>query len=114
MNKIRMKITGYEPETHSLLVAFASDTTSSTDPAAYPSYAFQPGAQWPGASIDEIKKNMAASGIGLARNQTAKEALQANAAEQQALLSLVGQEFEYNIADIVPDNSTDVNTQVVI
>lgn len=114
MNKIRMKITGYEPETHSLLVAFASDTTDSADPATYPSYAFQPGAQWPGATIEEIKQNMAASGVSLARNQAAKEALLANAAEQQALLALVGQEFEYDIADIVPDTNPDTNTQVVL
>jgi hypothetical protein len=114
MNKIRMKITGYEPETHSLLVAFASDTTSSADPATYPSYAFQPGAQWPGATIEEIKQNMAASGVSLARNQAAKEALQNNATEQQALLALVGQEFEYNITDVLPNTDPDSNTQVVL
>jgi hypothetical protein len=90
MDKVRMKITGYDETSHSLLVSFASDTTKSQNPADYPSYAFQPLTMWPDVSdVNELKKFVA------------------DPQRVNALKAMVGQtqEFTVNELTIVPNET---------
>ena len=66
MNTLKMKITGYDEESNSLLVAFASDDTASQNPESYPSLAYQPLTMWPDVTdIDILKKNIVFDGCRL-------------------------------------------------
>ena len=56
MGTIKMKIKGYDKESHSLLISFASDETMSNDPEDYPAYAFQTAEICPHTNdIEEVK-----------------------------------------------------------
>ena len=108
MDKVRMKITGYDEASHSLLVSFASDTTKSQNPADYPSYAFQPLTMWPDVSdVNELKKRLAVSGMHHAQMQEAKEKFVADPQRVNALKAMVGQaqEFTVNELTIVPNET---------
>ena len=95
-----MKIVGYDEVSHSLLVAFASDTTRHSDPARYTTYAYQPINMWPGVTdVEEIKKRIAQAGIYLAQQQAEQEAFIADQARVDALRNLVGGTFEYPLSD---------------
>jgi hypothetical protein len=103
MNTLKMKITGYDEESNSLLVAFASDNTASQDPTAYPSYAYQPLTMWPDVTdINILKKNIAVAGMWQAEQQAKKEAFIANPAKIAEYKALVGQEIEYSVSDLMP------------
>jgi hypothetical protein len=110
MNTIKMKIVGYDEPSHSLLVAFASDTTRFKDPEKYTAYAYQPINMWPGVTdVEEIKKRIAQAGIYLAQQQTEQEAFVADQARVDALRNLVGNEFEYQIDElIIPEPQQEV------
>lgn len=101
MNKIKLKINGYEEETNSLLVSFASDETQSQDPASYQSFAYQPMTMWPDVTdVNEIKKRLAQAGIYLAEQQKIKEQFKADPAKVEAYKAMVGEVLEFNISDI--------------
>ena len=101
MNKIKLKINGYDEESHSLLVSFASDETQSQDPATYQSYAYQPMAMWPDVTnVNEIKKRLAQAGIYLAEQQKIKEKFKADPAKVEEYKAMVGEVLEFNISDI--------------
>lgn len=101
MDKVKMKITGYDEASHSLMVSFASDTTQSQDPASYPSYAFQPLTMWPDVTdADEIKRRVAMAGIHHAQMQEAKEKFVADAQRVAALKSMVGQTHEFTVNEL--------------
>ena len=101
MNKIKMKINGYDEETNSLLVSFASDETQSQNPNDYPSYAYQPMTMYPDVTdINEIKKRLAQAGIYLAEQQRIKEQFEADPAKVESYKAMIGQVVEYNISDI--------------
>jgi hypothetical protein len=103
MNTLKMKITGYDEESNSLLVAFASDDTAFQNPESYPSLAYQPLTMWPDVTdIDTLKKNIAVSGMWQVEQQAKKEAFIANPAKIAEYKALVGQEIEYNISDLIP------------
>jgi hypothetical protein len=103
MNTLKMKITGYDEESNSLLVAFASDDTMSQDPTAYPSYAYQPLTMWPDVTdIETLKKNIAVAGMWQAEQQAKKEAFVADPAKIAEYKALVGQEVEYPISELLP------------
>lgn len=107
MNSIKIKIKGYDEASGSLLVSFASDTTASTDPENYPAAAFQPATMWPDVSnIDEIKKRLAAAGIYSAQLQETKEKLAANPQQAEKFKALVGQVYEFAVADLTPPPAT--------
>jgi hypothetical protein len=96
-----MKIVGYEEESHSLIVSFASDETASSDPASYPSYAYQPMSMWPDITDPhELIKRIGQSGMHMADQQRIKEQFVANEALINNLKSFVGQEISYAIADL--------------
>ena len=101
MDKVKIKITGYDEASHSLMVSFASDTTQSQDPANYPSYAFQPLTMWPDVTdANEIKRRVAMAGIHHAQMQEAKEKFVADAQRVAALKSMVGQTHEFTVNEL--------------
>ena len=105
MDRVKLKITGYDEASHSLLVAFASDTTKSTDPVAYPSFAFQPLTMWPDVTdIAEITKRIAIAGMHHVQTQEAKEKFSADPSRIAALKSLVGQEQDFTVSDLTAVN----------
>lgn len=106
-----MKITGYDEESRSLLVSFASDTTKSQDPTQYQSLAFQPYTMWPDVTdLTQIPKLIAVSGLWQAQNQATKESFLADPAKEAAYKALVGQTLSYNVADLAPQNTTTTTT----
>jgi hypothetical protein len=101
MNKIKFKINGYDEDSHSLIVSFASDETQSQDPASYQSVAYQPMTMWPDVTdLNEIKKRIAQAGIYLANQQKIKEQFVADTAKVEAYKAMVGEVIEFNVADI--------------
>jgi hypothetical protein len=101
MNKIKMKINGYDEQSYSLLVSFASDKTKSQDPSDYQAYAYQPMSMWPDISdLEEIKKRMAQAGLYLVEQQRIKEQFIADENRIQSLKSMVGKTFEYNVEEV--------------
>ena len=101
MDKVRMKITGYDEVSHSLLVSFASDTTKSQDPTDYPTYAFQPLTMWPDVTDpNEIKKRIAMAGMHHAQMQEAKENFIADPQRVNAFKAMVGQTQEFTVNEL--------------
>lgn len=101
MNKVRMRITGYDEISHSLLVSFASDTTKSQDPADYPTYAFQPLTMWPDVTDpNEVKKRIAIAGMHHAQMQEAKEKFIADPERVAAFKAMAGQVQEFTVNEL--------------
>lgn len=108
MQTLKMKIQGFDEQTNSLLVSFASDTTQSQNPDDYPAYAYQPVNMWPDiADPLEIKKRIAISGIYHAEQQERHENFAANLAAQQEYKDMVGQETSYSVDDLIPPPPSD-------
>lgn len=102
MDKVRMKIMGYDEASHSLLVSFASDTTKSQDPADYPAYAFQPLTMWPDVTDpNEIKKRIAMAGMHHAQMQEAKENFVADPERINAFKAMAGQVQEFTVNELI-------------
>ncbi len=118
MNTLYMKITGFDESNNSLLVAFASDATSSQNPEDYTSFAFQPFDMWPDVTdVEEIKKRLATAGLWHAEQQARKESLEKNPDKVNALKALAGLQSVFAVSDLVPQPSAanaDVNTLVVV
>jgi len=111
MNSIKFKIQGYDEASNSLLVSFASDTTASTDPAAYTAYAFQPMTMWPDVTdTEEIKKRIAQAGIYQAKLQEAKEKFAADPQQAAKFKQMVGQTHEFPVADLTNNPTTPFQT----
>ena len=111
MNTVKMKIIGFEESNHSLIVAFASDTTASSNPADYPALAYQPISMWPDVTdVVELTKRIAVAGMHQAHQQEIQEKFQADPTRIDSLKALVGQEFEYPVAELVYVP----NTQMVV
>jgi len=103
MQTIYMKIHKYEEQSGSLLVSFASDTTKSSDPDAYPEYAYQPAKVWPDVTdTQEIVKRLALAGVGLTQQQEAEEKFQDDPVRVDALKNLVGNSFQYDLGSLNP------------
>ncbi len=101
MDKVRMKITGYDEVSHSLLVSFASDTTKSQNPADYPSQAFQPLTMWPDVTdANELRKRLAVTGMHHVQIQEAKEKFVADAQRVAELKAMVGQTHEFTVDEL--------------
>jgi hypothetical protein len=101
MNTLKMKIVGYDEESHSLIVSFASDETASSDPASYPSYAYQPMNMWPDITDpNELIRRIGQSGMHMADQQRVREQFVANQTLINNLKSFVGQEISYSVADL--------------
>ena len=113
MDLVKMKIVGYDETNHSLLVAFASDTTASQNPADYPALAYQPISMWPDVTDTvEITRRIAVSGAYQAHQQAIKETFESDQTRIDALKALVGQEFEYTVSSLITVVTAE-NTQAV-
>lgn len=94
-----MKITGYDQESGSILAAFASDTTLSQNPADYNSVAVQVDSS---EDIESIKRTLARVGLQTVRAQEYKEQITINHDKIAEIVSLIGQEFTYDITEFEP------------
>jgi hypothetical protein len=111
MNKIKLKIKGYDENSNSLLVSFASDETQSQNPDDYQSYAYQPMTMWPDINdVNEIKKRLAQAGIYLAEQQRIKEQFKADPSKVESYKAMVGEVIEFNVSDIT--STTSYNNEV--
>lgn len=108
MEKVKMKIMGYDDTSNSLLVSFASDTTKSANPEDYPSYAFQPLTMWPDISDpQEIKKRIAMAGMYQVMLQEAEEKFIADPNRVNAFKSMVGQTYDFSTSELaIPAHET--------
>jgi hypothetical protein len=113
MNNLKFKVKSFDETSNSLVISFASDTTASNDPDEYASYAFQPLSMWPDVTdIEQLKKCIATAGMHHARIQEAKEKLVIDTERVAALQALVGQTYEYTIAELAipPVDTTPLQT----
>lgn len=101
MNTIKFKIKGYEEQSGSIIVSFSSDETETNNPENYPEFAMQPVREYPDITdIEVLKKKIAEQGIGLAQQAKLDEQAKSNTEMQNKWKALVGQTFEYNVADL--------------
>jgi hypothetical protein len=114
MNTLKMKIVGFDENSKSLLVSFASDETAHSDPSHYPPLAYQPAVMWPDITDpDEIKRRIAASGIYIADQQRLKEWIDADPTRTDALRDMVGQEETYAVSDLINVPGSDEVNDIV-
>lgn len=98
MNIVKMKITGYDETSNSLIVCFSSDTTKSQNPDDYPKQAYQPITMWPDVTdVELIKKRMAVSGLHVVEMQEKKETFISDPQKIAQLKALVGNTYEYSV-----------------
>lgn len=115
MNTLYMKIQGFDEQSNSLLVSFASDATQSQNPDDYPAYAYQPVNMWPDITDPaEIKRRIAMSGIYHAEQQERHEAFNANLAAQQQYRDMVGQETSYPLSDLTQQEESQPSPESVL
>ncbi len=115
MNTLKMKIHGFEESSLSLLVSFASDATRSRNPDDYPKFAFQPSTMWPDVTDpEEIKKRIAIAGVWHAEQQAREEKVRVDAAQIERFKSMVGEEVQYAVSDIVPPPAVPESNVVVV
>jgi len=112
MNTLKMKIVGWEEESKSLLVKYASDETANEDPEAYFELAYQPHTMFPEATTEEqLRTALAKAGIYVADQQKLNEDLNADTAKLDMYKSLVSDTVHtYNSSDLVEDTSGVVET----
>ena len=96
MNTIKMKIVGFEQNSGSVLVAFASDETISPDPADYQAVAIQIDSA---DDIETIKRKLAATGLQTVYAQVRKEKTVVNHDRLGEIVALIGQEISYPVSD---------------
>ena len=103
MNMLYMKINSFDEGSKSLLVSFASDSTKSTNPDDYPSYAFQPINMWPDISdAEEIMKRIAIAGVYHVEQQKREENLTEDSETLLRYRNMVGQLVSYPASDLSP------------
>lgn len=101
MVSLKMKVVGFEEESKSLIVAFASDETLSSNPEDYTSFAYQPIDMWPGENnAEQLKKNIAITGISHTTQQALREQNPASEELLDELKSWVGQTFTFNANEL--------------
>jgi hypothetical protein len=101
MQTLKMKVVGFEEETKSLIVSFASDETASDDPSNYTPFAFQPINMWPGViDPEEIKKQIAITGVSHAAQQALRESAPASDELVDAMKTWVGETFTFTEDDL--------------
>lgn len=102
MHTLNMKFMGYDEDTQSLLVSFASDATASSAPEDYEPVSFQPSVMWPEVTeVEEIIKRIALHGIGHVAYVAAKEQSVEDATRTEAIKNLVGQDRSYALDELV-------------
>lgn len=92
MSIIKVKVVGYEEDSNSVLVSFASDETQSQNPEDYSPVAVQVSAT---DDIEKIKRDLALVGIQVVREQVNKERIVTDSRKVNEIKALVGQAFSY-------------------
>ena len=111
MNTLKMKITGWDEDSKSILVRFASDETANTNPSAYYDLAFQPHLMFPEANTAvEVKTALAKVGISVAEEIKTNEDLINNTEKNNMYASLVSNDIlSFNYTDLIEDTDGEVD-----
>jgi hypothetical protein len=109
MINIRIKIISFDEESKMLTVAFASDTTRSSNPDDYPPVVFQVFDMFPGADKDAILKAIGRAGLYHLESIVVKEQTGDTSALEEELKALTGEIIEFTPDEVRP--SATVATQ---
>jgi hypothetical protein len=102
MDKLYMKIHGFEEQNGSLIVSFASDKTKSSNPDDYPHYAFQPIRMWPEINDPTvIVKRIALAGVHHVEQQEKDEKFIADVSKIEAYRNMIGSISEYPLNELI-------------
>lgn len=114
MNTLKMKITGWDEDSKSILVRYASDETANTNPEAYYDLAFQPHTMFPEANTaTEIKTALAKAGVSIAREIKTNEDLAADTDKLNMLRGLVSSSvLTYDVNELTADTDGSVDPTV--
>jgi len=100
MDKIKVTIKEFDADSGSLVVSFGCEE-SDPNTNNYPSLAYQP-TMWPDITDPvEVLKRIAFSGISIVEMQKIKEQFAADEQRLNAYKSLVGQTFEFDVAELM-------------
>jgi hypothetical protein len=109
MTNIRIKIVGFDEESKMLTVAFASDTTKSSNPDDYPPVVFQVFDMFPGADKDAILNAIGRAALYHLEKVVLKEQAEDTSALEEELKALTGEIIEFTPDEVRP--STTIATQ---
>ena len=111
MNTLKMKITGWDEDSKSLIVRYASDETVNTNPNAYGALAFQPHLMFPEANTAvEIRTALAKAGVSVAQEIKSNEDLSNNTEKNSMYASLVSTDIlSFNYTDLIEDTDGEVD-----
>jgi hypothetical protein len=101
MNKIKMKIVGYDSTDSTLLIKFSGDTLEKNIDE-YQEHKFSVLEMHENVAISEILKALAQSGLSIAIQQELNEEISRNDTKSSLYKSLIGNEIEYNLEDLFP------------
>ena len=108
MNQVHVKIHSWEEDSKSLIISFASDTTSSSNPDSYEALAYQPHLFWPDVTDSaELMKKIGQLGIGVCEQIERDESVNDNADMLTVYSGLSGQTQTFNTADIADPAPTE-------
>ena len=116
MNTLKMRITGWDESSKSLLVRFASDETANTDPSAYYDLAFQPHTMFPEANTAvEVKTALAKAGVSVAQEIKINEDLADDTDKLNMLIGLVSSSvLSYDASELIEDTDGSVEPSSVV
>jgi hypothetical protein len=116
MNTLKMRITGWDESSKSLLVRFASDETANTDPSAYYDLAFQPHTMFPEANTAvEVKTALAKAGVSVAQEIKINEDLADDTDKLNMLRGLVSSSvLSYDASELIEDTDGSVEPSSVV
>lgn len=101
MEKIKLKIRGFDESSNSLIVAFGCDDTHESVLDTCTVLAYQP-TMFPDVNDPkEILRRIAFSGISLVEQQKTSDAFAADTDKINAYKALVGQSFEFSVSELL-------------
>ena len=107
METIKLKVRDFDEATNSLIVAFGCDDTQDSALDTCTALAYQP-TMFPDVDDpNEILRRIAFSGISLVEQQKVKDAFAADTNKVNAYKALVGQSFEFSIAELTAPTIVD-------
>lgn len=110
MEKIKLKVHGYEESSGSIIVSFAPE--NSTKPIdEYQRFAYQP-AKFPGLSPAEVIKQIARSGVHIIDQVVQEEAFR-ESSEVEVYKGLAGSEFDFDINELIETAPQTVEVRTV-
>ena len=111
MNTLKMKITGWDEDSKTILVRYASDETANTNPSAYYDLAFQPHLMFPEANTAvEVRTALAKAGVSVAQEIKTNEGLSNNATKNNMYSSLVSTDIlSFDYTELIEDVDGEVD-----